>query len=428
MGNAFAIQDSFRNKVSLYHIVLFLAFLPFDRFYSEIIFISFAIHTLIHLNKNDSSRIFRKEIILLQSVFFISLVCSFYTVYKHEAYDLLIRQLSILLFPVLLFFNPIDLKKYAKGILLSFAFVCTVVISYLYFDAIRIIRFYHLPFASLLSSYFMNHNFSEPLDIHATYLSLYVCLSLITLIYYFLFEDEKKIKVLYLVAGSILLAGLIQLGSRAVFVAFLLAFCLVIPFALKGRKRLSFLIVSLLLSASLTLAIAYVHTYKSRYLLELKNDLSEDPLWNTTTGSRMERWQLAFELVKNAPLIGYGTDSEVVLLKEKYFENRLYNAYLNNLNAHNQYISFLITGGILALVVYLLTLAFGLRLAIKSKNIIFAGFIVLLLATSVSENILERNKGIFFYSFFLSFFVCAELKSKEVTGQATTMNITGNLV
>ncbi|MBD0284394.1 MAG: O-antigen ligase family protein, partial [Flavisolibacter sp.] len=189
-----------------------------------------------------------------------------------------------------------------------------------------------------------------------------------------------------------------------------------------------FLTVSLFLSASLTLTIAYVHTYKSRYILELKNDLSEDPLWNTTTGSRMERWQLAFELVKNAPLIGYGTDSEVVLLKEKYFENRLYNAYLNNLNAHNQYISFLITGGILALVVYLLTLAFGLRLAIKSKNIIFAGFIVLLLATSVSENILERNKGIFFYSFFLSFFVCAELKSKEVTGQATTMNITGNLV
>ena len=106
------------------------------------------------------------------------------------------------------------------------------------------------------------------------------------------------------------------------------------------------------------------------------------------------------------------TGEEIPLLKEKYFENRYFDSYLHELNAHNQYLSFLIKGGLLALGIYLFTLFYFFRLAIRQKNLFFTGFLILVIITGLSENILNVNKGIFFYAFFLGFFACSELKRK----------------
>ena len=51
MKELLLINDNTANKISYYHLLFLLASLPFDRFYSHIILISFAAHTLIHLKK-----------------------------------------------------------------------------------------------------------------------------------------------------------------------------------------------------------------------------------------------------------------------------------------------------------------------------------------------------------------------------------------
>jgi O-antigen ligase len=127
----------------------------------------------------------------------------------------------------------------------------------------------------------------------------------------------------------------------------------------------------------------------------------------------MKRWAVTFDLVKQSPYVGYGSGDELDLLKEKYYSEKLYGSYLNDLNAHNQYISFLLSGGVIALAIYFFTLLYGLQMAITSKNLIFIGFIILIITVSASENLLMRNKGIFFYSFFFSFFFITERKTKE---------------
>ena len=48
----FKINDSVANKISYYHLALFVASLPFNLFYSHLILISYALHTLIHLKKS----------------------------------------------------------------------------------------------------------------------------------------------------------------------------------------------------------------------------------------------------------------------------------------------------------------------------------------------------------------------------------------
>ncbi|HET7898320.1 MAG TPA: hypothetical protein VFL47_11630, partial [Flavisolibacter sp.] len=177
MRTLFYPNDTLTNKLGFYHLVLFALLLPFDPFYSELVLVSFLLHTLISLKKGSVKNLFQKNVWFLASIFWVAVVCTFYTTDKQEGWKLLSRQLAILLFPVLFSLTTIDLKKYGRTILLAFAIACTLAVVYLYADALRIIRYHHFSLSALLSPAFMNHNFSEPIDMHATYLSLYLGLS-----------------------------------------------------------------------------------------------------------------------------------------------------------------------------------------------------------------------------------------------------------
>jgi len=83
---------------------------------------------------------------------------------------------------LLLCFNQLDLKKYRPQLLMGFALGCTATILYLYADAFVTIRHYGLPLSSILSPAFTNHNFSEPIYIHATFFSLQIAMALIYLL------------------------------------------------------------------------------------------------------------------------------------------------------------------------------------------------------------------------------------------------------
>jgi hypothetical protein len=70
----------------------------------------------------------------------------------------------------------------------------------------------------------------------------------------------------------------------------------------------------------------------------------------------------------------------------------------------------LINSGIVGLVVYLSTIGWGLRQSIKNRDVLLFGFIVLLVFVSLSENLLDVNKGIFFYAFFFPLLVLSGKK------------------
>ncbi|MDB5016570.1 MAG: hypothetical protein JWQ84_1402, partial [Mucilaginibacter sp.] len=148
-------------------------------------------------------------------------------------------------------------------------------------------------------------------------------------------------------------------------------------------------------------------TLKERYITELKRDLS---LKNThaTLDSRLSRWKVSVGLIGKAPVIGYGAGSEIGLLQEAFFKDKLYSSYLNRLNTHSQYLSFLIKSGIIGLLIYIITLAFGFNYAYREKDLLFFTFIALIAIVSFSENLLDVDKGIFYYAFFFSFFVFSQ--------------------
>lgn len=414
MRKLFIINDTFTNKVSYYHLLLFLTFLPFDRFYSELVLASLTVHTLIHFKKEQLRNISWRDLLVLQSIFLLTVLSTVYSRNTGQAFSFWSRQASIFLFPFLLFLTPLDLKKYQRRILAVFAFTCILTILYLYGDAFKTILYYHLPFSSILSSFFINHNFSAPIGLHATYLSLYAAVSLIFLVTMLYAGVSLPQKIWVSLGIAVLLMGLIQLGSRAILVGILLVAAIVLPvYYLREKQRLPFTIVVSLFICVLFIGISRIEGLKARLFDALKTDLGETVPGEEIADPRMLRWEAALALIRQSPIIGHGSGDEVMLLKEAYFRKKLYNSYLFSLNAHNEYLSIWLKSGIVGLAVFLFGLYYGFDKAIRQKNIFLLSFLFLLSIVSVSENFLDVNKGIFFYAFFFSFFLLAGRKQVQ---------------
>jgi len=426
MKKMFFIQDTVENKVSYYHLVLFLVALPFDYFYSELILISFGLHTLIHVKKEDFRNIFRKPVLILISLYLLNLLAILYSLNKQEGINLAIRQLGLFLFPVLFAISHLNFAKYRVQFLCVFGFSCTVTVAYLYFDALRTISGLHLPLSSLFTVNFMNHDFSKPIGIHATYLSVYIAFSIISFLYLLLNRQIVNGKWIFIIASAILFAGLLQLSSRAVFVAFLVVINLAFPFQLfKGRKKMLFFLSTSVISIAVLLLIYNIDSFKTRYVNELKTDLTDEVKIIENTEPRVARWEAIMELVKHSPVIGYGNGPESKLLKEKYFEKGLYISYLNEFNTHNEYLSILLKTGIIGLLLFGYILYFGYVSATRKSDLLLLSFMMIVTIVCLSENLLDLNKGIFFYGFFFSLLLMQD-RSKITANNSQDIGSSGN--
>ncbi|MGN6397427.1 MAG: O-antigen ligase family protein [Mucilaginibacter sp.] len=405
MSRLFSINDSLTNRISFYHLVLLLASLPFDMFYSHLILVSYTLHTIIHLQKSSVKPIFNSQMYVLQAVFMVTVLCAIYSTDRPGAGTEIGRRIAILLIPILFSLNPCDIKKYRDRLFLSYSIVCTLTVLYLYADALVTLRHFNLPYSMLFSSNFANHNFSEPINMHATFFSMQIALALVFFLSMLMKEPSRSKRMLYLTGCLILIAGIVQLSSKSVFVALFLIINIAVPwFLLESSKRIRYLLISASLSILIVAGILYSKTFNERYVTELTTDLSPAKKGDILD-SRLARWHVILDLIKKKPIIGYGTGTEVGLLHDAFFKNKLYNSFLHNLNAHNEYLSFLIKSGIIGLFVYLANLVFGLQVSIKNRNLLFFSFMLIIATVSCSENILDVDKGVIYYAFFYSLFI-----------------------
>jgi O-antigen ligase len=98
---------------------------------------------------------------------------------------------------------------------------------------------------------------------------------------------------------------------------------------------------------------------------------------------------------------------EKQMLNVKYEKYKLSNSILNGFDAHNQYLAYMIKSGILGLLSFLLLLSFCFYRAIRTKKFYFISFLLIISITALTENVLESNKGILFFSFFSALFLCS---------------------
>ena len=404
MKKVFYINDSLENRITYFHLLLFLFAFPFDRLYTTLLLISFTIHTIIFISKRQLSKL-NSTTVIFQSVFFVTLFSSLYSVSSSEGLGVLTRQSAIFIFPILLSVTSLNLENYRSRLMTGLVLSASITTVYLFSSALYLIRYNHLPLEYLFTRSFVNHNFSLPIKMHATYLSMLLFLSIVYSLWQLAKKGSRSSTILFLTCSLIQLAGIIQLGSKSVIIALFITIVTGFPlFVIEKRRRRKFLFKSLLISASIAVCILSLRVFRERYLITLRNDLYENRGIVEING-RFDRWNTAVDLIKKSPVIGTGSGSELPLLRNLYYEKKMYVSYLLSLNVHNQYLSFLINSGIAGLLVYLATIGWGFWQSFRNRDLLLFSFVLVLTMVSLSEDLLDVNKGIFFYAFFFPFLI-----------------------
>lgn len=354
---------------------------------------------LIDFNRKKIKSIPRKFWIF-SFIYLLSAVGYTYSTDLGRAGYVLERQLAIIIFPILIPLCIQCSKKNIQFILSVFAISCSITIGILQFHAISKLLQFELPLKYLFTSSFFNLNFTKPIGIHPTYLSLYISLAI-----FFLIDRIQSEKTLMKIAIAILLfvlfIGLFFLASRTSIIATAIILLIVFPFYHIRNKGRYFVICTTIIIG--LVSIASQSTYiKSRFTAEFSQDLTQSQLRYVTKDpdSRIMRWACAWELIKQRPIFGYGTGDEIGLLKKQYLKYNMMLSYKEEFNTHNQFISTLLKNGLVGLIAFICMLVYFFRIAIRSKNFLYLSFLLIISIGFITENIVDANKGIFFFALF----------------------------
>jgi O-antigen ligase len=131
-----------------------------------------------------------------------------------------------------------------------------------------------------------------------------------------------------------------------------------------------------------------------------------------STNIRYSIYKTSFLLIKSSPFIGYGIGDFNDQLKIEYKKNN-YFLLSKEYNSHNQYLSFLLIGGFPLLFLYLYFLYYNINLSISNENYLLIVVLSFYSIVMLSENILERENGVIFFSFLINFFALKNYTKNE---------------
>jgi O-antigen ligase len=328
------------------------------------------------------------------------------------------RHLALFLIP-LIYLSCFNLTAVKFNLIIKFFFVSMVVVSlYLLKHSIDQLLSSGASFHDWFVRDNLNHAFSRPIGMHATYLSLYTAVAIFIGFNGFLFDNSWWLKLLFFLSTLVLAITIILLSSRMVISALLFVLLFIYPFYIVKLKHKATLLIA---GCAILLAFFFImressfittrFTEKIRAEVKMTPFLQADSTYNPIYGGEMraDRWYCAAELIREKPLLGYGTGSEKDMLMKKYEKYNLQNAIVNNYDSHNQYLAFAIKAGVPGLIFFVLSVVYAIYLAIKSRSLIYLSFIVLFAIACITENVLESNKGIFFFAFFNTLFATRAL-------------------
>jgi O-antigen ligase len=418
--NTLQLEDSQKKSVILDNIgsILFALFafsLPFEIQYSYLVLVATSIFIVLNFFSNRKGKI-PAQFWIFQAVYILALSGYFYSSDVFRANYMLERQLTILLFPLLIPFGLNLLRNNSDRILLGLTAGCAVAVLYLLYCAFVQIQSDHQPLSVIFNESHLNQNFALPLSIHASYLSMYISLSLFFILNFIRTKRSAAIWIGAFVVVALLSTGLLLLASRNTIISAGLIILFIFPLYLR-RGRIVYILMIILLSISAIVILRKSEYFKTRFSTEFFQEINikKTKLKDIyVVEPRMQRWLCAINLIEKEPVWGYGTGDEVGLLKQEYFNNKLLVSYTLEFNAHNQYLSTLIKHGAVGLFFFLAAFGYYLFLGISGRDFQYVSFLILLLIGFLTENILDMNKGIFFFAFFNTFFGYQILAKKRV--------------
>jgi len=353
---------------------------------------------------------FQSNNILLFSILYLVYGFSmFYTENQALGWFSLEIKLSLFLLPIVVWFSQFDYKSHLALGLKWFLYGAIVSGFWNFIDA-------SIQYAST-SDYteFFYGKFSA--FHHPSYIAMYFNLAII-IIYYHSFKPKKNLiikarKAIIGVAFFSLQIGL--LSSKSGLITMMLTHIVAIAYwTIKHKYYLKSFATVVVLSLSLGLVYTYSTSFQNR-VNELVSVLSSKETSKTSsTGVRIYAWNTAATLIKDKPILGYGTGDVSQELIRSYETQGLTKMVDKKINAHNQFLETGVAVGLLGLAILLLQLLLPLLFAFKNNAYLYAYFIILFVFNLLTESMLETQSGIVFYVVFNTLFFAAYFQKKQI--------------
>lgn len=266
----------------------------------------------------------------------------------------------------------------------------------------------YLAGASLLDyEYYTYYNFSSLISLHPTYFALFLNLSLFGIVW--LWYDRRKRgeeihKGRLVWQGMVLLGVLLLLSARMQIIILLLVTVLsVIWFSARRGKIWQGAFVVMGLTAVLSAGILFNPENYRRFEDLFSASAESRGIENSGKGVRVFIWDNAVSLMRENLWIGVGTGDSLDELAESYRSDGFEYGFESRLNAHNQYLETGVALGLVGMVYLLVGFLLPAGWAIRRRNYLYLGFLILFALSCLTESMLSRQHGVNFYAFFNAF-------------------------
>jgi O-antigen ligase len=314
------------------------------------------------------------------------------------------KRLSLLLFPLVLFYPGNKIVKNINLILRLFA-VCTFVyIIYCFGNALHnsmLVQdgtwiFNPHPVEYDYENYFFGSRLSD--TVHPSYLAMYVLLSMIISVESFFDKSISVIKRYFWILVTIIFLTVIYLlSSRSGVLS--LVITLPLYLLLKFYRKFPKWIVLVALTILVISFTALVRTNDriNDSIVGISKTNINDTFNNDV---RFLIWKSAIGVIKQNFILGVGTGDASEELKKEYSSRGYIQGYYENLNAHNQYLEILLENGIIGLMLFMGILGYMSFIALSDRNLIYGCYILIMLVFFFFETVLNRLAGITFFPLF----------------------------
>ena len=355
------------------------------------------------LNKSDKAlnlKLFK----ITTSFFLVLLISISYSENTSYAFRKLETGLSLLAYPLvfMLLYNCkehlnkkfINTLKWVFVISLAFFLISTFIYYWLtepYFVFKGTIIHYHTLVDLRIIGY----------EIHSIYLSMHIGVGILFLIDLVSKTQKTKMffKLFFLVLFFVFLAILNKRGP--IIAMAVVGFVYLIRSKVKAKPALLVAIIAVAFIITLMFIPKFKDINRFKELVDIEG-LKTNP--NSSTALRLSIYSCSIEQAIKSPIVGYGWGDVKTVLEDCYKDENP-NLLLKNYNTHNQFLSILLSTGIIGLLVFLFYFYFIFKFSNKHKNQLLFFLLLYFGLNMLSENILEREDGVIFFSFFINLFL-----------------------
>lgn len=147
---------------------------------------------------------------------------------------------------------------------------------------------------------------------------------------------------------------------------------------------------------------------------EVKNYNSGGDPSGQSIAQRFVFWKIAVDIFKTSPIIGIGTGDVKDAYKNYYQEHPGIIQEKFQHRAHNQYLTILLTFGIIGILIFMYGILSPMFYQNKYFDYFYIVFLISFLLSMTMEDTIETQAGVTFYAFFNSLFLYARPKSESI--------------